>query len=187
NHRNGDFRPYVFVTRDGGNAFRSIAANLPAGDAPDYVHVVREDPVNPNLLYLGTDVGLYLSLDQGRSWRRWENGFPTTPVTDLKVHPRDRELIVATHGRSIWVVDVAPLQGLTQEVIAANEPVLFDPAAGLQFGSSPVGSQNGGEYYGHTWFRGDNRPYGAEIVYYNPAEANGQVSITIADAQGNVV
>src|SRR5690606_12647698 len=99
----------------------------------------------------------------------------------------DRELIVATHGRSIWVVDVAPLQGLTQEVIAANEPVLFDPAAGLQFGSSPVGSQNGGEYYGHTWFRGDNRPYGAEIVYYNPSEAEAPVSITIADAAGNLV
>jgi hypothetical protein len=187
NHRNGDFRPYVFVTHDGGSTFRSIAADLPAGDAPDFVHVVREDPVNPNLLYLGTDVGLYLSLDQGKSWRRWENGFPTTPVTDLKIHPRDRELIVGTHGRSIWVVDVAPLQELTAELIAAGESVLFQPAPGLQFGSRPVGSQNGGEYYGHSWFRGDNRPYGADIIYYNASASESEVSISIAAADGNVV
>jgi photosystem II stability/assembly factor-like uncharacterized protein len=181
NHRNGDFRPYVFVTRDGGNTFRSIAADLPAGDGPDYVHVIREDPVNPALLYLGTDVGLYFSLDQGQSWRRWENGFPTTPVADLKIHPRDRELIVATHGRSLWIVDVAPLQSLTPAVIAAGEAVLFEPAPGLQFSSRNVG----GGYPAQAWFEGDNRPYGAEIVYYNPTESD--VSITIADAAGNVV
>ena len=183
NHRNGDFRPYVFITRDGGNTFRSIASNLPGGDAPDFVHVVREDPVNPNLLYLGTDVGLYLSLDQGQSWRKWENGFPTVPVHDLKIHPRDRELIVGTHGRSLWIVDLAQLQGLTPDVIAAAEPVLFQPAAGLQYGSRSVG----GESTGHSWFRGDNRPYGAEIVYFNPTASETPVSITIADAQGNVV
>ncbi|HEX2168361.1 MAG TPA: hypothetical protein VHG09_14095 [Longimicrobiales bacterium] len=183
NHRNGDFRPYVFVTRDGGNTFRSIAANLPAGDGPDYVHVVREDPVNPNLLYLGTDVGLYLSLDQGQSWRKWGHGFPTVPVHDLKIHPRDRELIVGTHGRSIWIIDVAPLQGLTPDVIAASEPVLFEPAAGLQYSSPSVG----GGYPGQAWFQGDNRPYGAEIIYYSPTESDESVTITIADAQGNVV
>jgi hypothetical protein len=187
NHRNGDFRPYVFVTRDGGNSFRSIAGNLPAGDAPDYVHVVREDPVNPDLLYVGTDVGLYLSLDQGRNWRRWKNGFPTAPVTDLKIHPRDRELIVATHGRSLWVVDVAALQQLTAAVIAANDAVLFPPAPGLQYGSPPVASQNGGEYHGHSWFRGDNRTYGADIVYYNPAASESRVNISITDANGRVV
>jgi photosystem II stability/assembly factor-like uncharacterized protein len=183
NHRNGDFKPYVFVTRDGGDTFRSMAANLPAADAPDFVHVVREDPVNPNVLYLGTDVGLYLSLDQGQSWRRWENGFPTVPVHDLRIHPRDRELIVATHGRSIWIVDVAPLQNLTPEMIAAVGPVLFQAAPGLQYGSRSVG----GGSTGHAWFRGDNRPYGAEIVFYNPTAADSPVSISIADAQGNPV
>jgi hypothetical protein len=182
NHRNGDFRPYVFVTRDGGDTFRSIAADLPAGDGPDFVHVVREDPVNPNLLYLGTDVGLYLSLDQGQSWRRWENGFPTVPVHDLRIHPRDRELIVGTHGRSIWVVDVAPLQNLTPQVIAAGEPVLFQTAPGLQYSSRNVG----GGSPGHSWFRGDNRPYGAEIAYYNPTAAD-SVRITITDAGGHQV
>jgi hypothetical protein len=187
NHRRGDFRPYVFVTRDGGASFRSIATNLPA-DGPDFVHVIREDPVNPNLLYVGTDVGVYLSLDQGRSWRRWGNGFPTVPVHDLKVHPRDRELIVATHGRSLWIIDVAPLQQLTPSVIAAAAaPVLFEPAPGLAYGSPPVASGIGGEYHGHAWFRGDNRPFGAEIVWYSPEQAAGPVQFVITDAAGDTV
>jgi len=168
NHRVGDHTPYVFITRNGGQSFTSISNNLPT-DGPDFVHVIREDPVNPNLLYVGTDVGLYYSLNQGGSWTRWTNGFPTVPVHDLRVHPRDKELIVATHGRSIWVVDVAPLQGLTTQVLAAaDRPVLFDPAAGLQYSSPPVVSSIGGEYYGNSWFRGDNRAYGAEIAWYNP-------------------
>jgi hypothetical protein len=186
NHRRGDFKPYVFVTRDGGGTFRSIAANLPA-DGPDFVHVIREDPVNANLLYVGTDVGLYISLDQGQSWRRWLNGFPTVPVHDLRVHPRDRELVVATHGRSLWVVDVAPLQQLTPAVLAGSGPVLFESAPGLQYGSRPVASSIGGEYHGHSWFRGDNRPFGAEILYYNPAQSDTAISVVITDARGDTV
>ncbi|MGH7471277.1 MAG: WD40/YVTN/BNR-like repeat-containing protein, partial [Longimicrobiales bacterium] len=98
NHREGDFTPYVFSTADGGRTFRSIANNLPKG-GPDFVHVIREDPVNRDLLYVGTDVGVYVSLDRGGSWQKLMNGLPTVPVHDLKVHPRDRELIAGTHGR----------------------------------------------------------------------------------------
>lgn len=185
NHRRGDHKPYMFVTRDGGNSFTSIASNLPT-DGPDFVHVIREDPVNANLLYVGTDVGLYYSLNQGQSWTRWTNGFPTVPVHDLKVHPRDRELIVGTHGRSIWVVDVAPLQQLTPQVLAAAQPVLFEPAAGLLYSSPPVVSSIGGEYYGNSWFRGDNKPFGAEIQYFNPS-ATEPVRIEIRDGQGALV
>jgi hypothetical protein len=186
NHRRGDHRPYVFVTRDGGGTFRPIVANLPA-DGPDFVHVIREDPVNPNLLYVGTDIGLYISLDQGQSWRRWTNGFPTVPVHDLKIHPRDRELVVATHGRSLWVVDVAPLQQLTAPVIAAGPaPRLFEPAPGLQYGSRPVASGIGGEYHGHSWFRGDNKPFGAEITYYNPSMTD-MVRIAFINERGDTV
>jgi hypothetical protein len=181
-HRRGNFQPYVLVTRDGGNTFRSIASNLPTG-GPDFVHVVREDPVNPNLLYVGTDVGLYLSLDQGQNWHRWTNGFPTTPVHDLKIHPRDRELIVGTHGRSIWVVDVAPLQQLTQRLLAGTDPVLFEGSPGLQF---PTPSSGGGST-GHSFWRGDNRASNATVHYWLPSQVNGEVQLTVTDAGGNVI
>jgi photosystem II stability/assembly factor-like uncharacterized protein len=184
NHRRGDFRPYVLMTRDGGRSFRSIASNLPT-DGPDFVHVIREDPVNPELLYVGTDVGLYVSVDGGASWTRWTNGFPTTPVHDLRVHPRDRELIVATHGRSIWIVDVAPLQQVPR-LAAAREPVLLQSPPALRYSSPPVASQIGGEYHGHSWFRGDNRAFGADITYWLPAAAD-SAAITIRNAAGDTL
>ena len=165
-HRANDFTPYVFATDDGGRSFRSIAAGLPTG-GPDFVHVVREDPVNPDLLYVGTDVGAYASLDRGRSWFRFMNGLPTVPVHDLQVHPRDHELIAGTHGRSIWIVDVAPLQQLGTTTLAADQPTFFAPKPGLQFGLAPTG----GEDTGHQFFHGTSPDYGAELAYYIPAGA----------------
>jgi hypothetical protein len=163
NHRNGDFTPYVFVTDDGGRTFRSIAGNLPRG-GPDFVHVIREDPVNPNLLYVGTDVGVYTSFNRGGSWQRFMTGFPTTPVHDLQIHPRDRELIAGTHGRSIWVVDVAPLQQFTPQLAAAATPVLLQPKPALAYSDVPVG----GESPGHKVFQAQSPPFGGEITYYVP-------------------
>ncbi|MYJ69895.1 MAG: hypothetical protein F4087_15505, partial [Gemmatimonadetes bacterium] len=116
-HRTNDFTPYVYVSDDGGDTFRSIAAGLPTGSL-DFVHVVREDPRNENLLFVGTDLAVYASLDRGASWRRFMESMPTVPVHDLRIHPRDRELIAGTHGRSIWIVDIAPLQDLTTQVLA---------------------------------------------------------------------
>ena len=163
NHRNGDFTPYVFVTDDNGRTFRSIAANLPRG-GPDFVHVVREDPVNPNLLYLGTDVGAYISLNRGGSWQKFMNGLPTVPVHDLQVHPRDRELIAGTHGRSIWVVDVAPLQQFNAQLVASAAPVLLQSKPALAYTDVPVGGESGG----HKVFQAQSPPFGAEITYYVP-------------------
>ncbi|MDP9347878.1 MAG: glycosyl hydrolase, partial [Gemmatimonadota bacterium] len=164
-HRDDDYAPYLFVTTNAGRSFRSIAGGLPKG-GPDFVHVVREDPVNPNLLFVGTDVGLYLSLDRGATWQRFMNGMPTVPVHDLQIHPRDRELIAGTHGRSIFVVDIAPLQQLKTGALAAG-PVLFQPKPALQYGSPPVG----GESAGHQVFAVPSPTYGAEITYYVPAGA----------------
>jgi hypothetical protein len=180
-HRTGDFTPYVFMTTDDGRTFRSISSNLPTG-APDFVHVIREDPVSRELLYVGTDVGAYVSLDRGGSWRRFMNGLPTVPVHDLRVHPRDRELIAGTHGRSIWIVDVAPLQQLAGRTFAANETVFFAPAPALQYGETPVG----GESTGHMYFQAPNPVYGAHLVYYNPSSVSpGQLVIT--DVRGDTM
>jgi photosystem II stability/assembly factor-like uncharacterized protein len=159
-HRTNDFTPYVYVTEDRGETFRSISANLPTGK-PDFVHVIREDPINENLLFVGTDVGVYVSTNRGGNWQRFMEGLPTTPVHDLKIHPRDRELVAGTHGRSIWIVDIAPLQELTDEVLAADLH-FFTPKPGHQFASPPIG----GESTGHQWFAERSAPYGAEMVYH---------------------
>ena len=158
-HRTNDFTPYVYVTEDGGQSFRSIAGDLPTG-GPDFVHVIRQDLVNPDLLFVGTDVGLYVSTDRGRRWQKFMEGLPTTPVHDLKIHPRDHELIAATHGRSIWIVDIAPLQQMTDEVLAADVH-LFDPKPAFQYGTPLVG----GESTGQQFFEVPTALYGAEIVY----------------------
>jgi hypothetical protein len=163
-HRADDFTPHLYVTTDGGESFRSIATGLPTG-RPDYIHVIREDPYNPNLLFVGTDVGVYMSLDRGVSWERFMNGLPTVPVHDLKIHPRERELIAGTHGRSVWIVDIAPLEQLAGSSLG-DDLVLFDPKPALQYGESPIG----GESTGQRSFGGESVRYGAEIVYWIPGE-----------------
>lgn len=159
-HRTNDFTPYVYVTDDGGRSFRSIVSDLPTGSA-DFVHVIREDPRNEHLLFVGTDVGAYVSTDRGESWQRFMEGLPTVPVHDLEIHPRDRELIAATHGRSLWIVDIAPLQDLTDQVLA-NGAALFEPRRAFQFGMKP----RGGESYAQAWFARPTPGSEAEISYY---------------------
>lgn len=160
NHRRNDFAPYVFATEDGGRTFRSIVANLPTG-SPDFVHVIKEDPRNENLLFVGTDVGAYVSTDRGKSWQRFMNGLPTVPVHDLEIHPRDRDLIAATHGRSIWIVNIAALEDLSDAVLA-SDAALMTPNPGFQFGGEP----RGGESTGQQWFQRPTPGSGAEITYY---------------------
>jgi hypothetical protein len=171
----------VFATDDGGQTFRSIVSNLPTG-APDYVHVVREDPVNPDLLYLGTDVGVYISFNRGGSWQKFMSGLPTVPVRDLKIHPRDRELIAATHGRSFWIVDVAPLQQVNANVLASNA-FLFEPSPAFHFGTPPTG----GEFTAQLYFEAPNPGSGAEIRYWLGSAQSGQVRIAILDSRGDTV
>lgn len=103
-HRNDDQAPYLFRTTDYGATWQSLVNNLPANGS---VHVIREDPRNKDLLYVGTEFALFASLDSGASWHRLRNGLPTIPIHDLFIHPRDRELVIGTHGRSIYVMDVA--------------------------------------------------------------------------------
>ena len=173
NHRTNDFTPYVYVTEDGGKTFRSIVGNLPTG-GPDFVHVLEEDPLNENLLFVGTDVGAYVSTDRGKSWQKFMNGLPAVPVHDLEVHPRDHELIAATHGRSIWIVDVTPLEQLTDAVLAADG-ALFAPKPAYQFGTEP----RGGESYAQQWFERPTPGSQAEISYWVGESA----AKTLADQQ----
>jgi photosystem II stability/assembly factor-like uncharacterized protein len=184
NHRTNDFTPYVYVTTDFGKTFRSIVHNLPKG-GPDYVHVLREDPFNRDLLFVGTDVGAYVSRDRGASWQRFMTGLPTVPVHDLKIHPREHELIAATHGRGIWIVDITPLEQLTGEVLAASA-WLFQPKTAYEYGE-PV---RAGGSPGHKYFRSPSPAYGAEIVYRlttGSTDRRAQTKIVITDVRGDTV
>ena len=180
NHRRGDFTPYLFVTNDAGRTFRSIAGGLPRG-AADFVHVVREDTKNQDLLFVGTDVGAYLSGDRGATWQKFMTGLPNTPVHDLKIHPRDAELIAATHGRGFWIADIAPLQQLTKTV-AAMPAYLFTPRTAFQWGEAPV---EGGSL-GNQLFQSPSPPYGADI-WYRLTKSGGATRVVIQDVNGDTL
>ncbi|MEQ8331374.1 MAG: hypothetical protein RH859_13020 [Longimicrobiales bacterium] len=181
NHRRNDFTPYAFVSDDGGGTFRSVAADLPTGGV-DFLHVITEDPHNENLLFVGSDVGAYVSTDRGGSWQRFGVGLPTVPVHDLEIHPRDRELIAGTHGRSIWIVGIAALEGLTDAVVA-DGAALFEPAPGLQFGSAA----RGGESTGQMAFSRPTPGSNAHVHYYVGEELAAALAdaADAAEADGN--
>jgi len=181
NHRENDFTPYLFVTTDFGRTFRAIANNLPRG-GPDFIHVVREDPHNRDLLFVGTDVGVYASLDRGASWQKFMTGLPTVPVHDLRIHPRDRELIAGTHGRSIWIVDIAPLEQM-QGAVIARTPYLFVPKTAYQYGEQPAGGGN----TGHKVFQAASPQYGAEITYRLGSGSPRRTRIIITDVSGDTI
>jgi hypothetical protein len=179
-HRSDDLRPYLYVTRNYGAAWESIVANLPAAGN---IQVVREDPRNRDLLYVGTEFGLYVSVNGGKQWQRFMNGLPTARVDDILVHPRDNDLIVATHARSIWIADdVTPLQQMASA--GAQDVVLFDIRPAIAYlPDRQRGQQTGGQ----KAFAGENPPRGAMINYYLKAPASAGVTITIADVIGRTV
>lgn len=163
NHRRSDWTPYLFRVDDYGARWTSLATP----ELDGYALVLVQDPVAPELLFLGTEFGLWVSFDAGRSWGRWTHGVPTASVMDLAIHPREHDLIVATHGRALYVLDdIRPLRALAGR--AAGEPLtLFEVAPAQQYQPQPnildtINSQ--------SEFQGENRPYGALVSFYLEAE-----------------
>ncbi len=179
-HRTDDHRPYVFKTTDFGATWTSIAGNLPNGN----VNVVREDPKSRNLLYLGTEYAVYVSLNGGREWKKFMTGLPTVRIDDLLVHPRDNDLIVGTHGRSIWIVDdITPLQQLGDQAMGTDAH-LFDVRPATRWVEDIMLARGAG---GARHFRGANPPGGTAISYYLTAAPSGDVKIQITDMNGAVI
>lgn len=178
-HRSDDLKPYVFVTRDFGKTWQNITGNLPAFGN---VQVVREDPKNKDLLYVGTEFGLYVSLSGGKEWQKFMNNLPTVRVDDILVHPRDGDLIVATHGRGVWIADdITPLQQFTAS--SAPDAALFEIRPAVAF----LNDQQGGQYVGgQKHFVGENGPRGA-MIHYQLKGAATDVKITIADGTGKTI
>jgi len=171
----------VFVSNDFGKTFRSISANLPT-DGPGSAYVIREDPVNPNLLYVGTETGVFASLNKGQSWFPLRANLPTVPVYDLKIHPRDHELIAATHGRGVEILDIAPLQQTIANTLV-SQVHLFTPSPAFEYGQMLPGSEPRAQ---RPW-KGEGGPSGAEIVYRLAAPVAGQVRVAIVDAAGDTI
>ena len=174
----GDYTPYAYMTTDYGQTWRRITGNLPARG---WVHVVRQDPKNPDLLFLGTEFGIFASWDRGGGWHSIRNGMSAAPVRDLWVHPRDNDLIIATHGRGIYILeDIAPLQKLGDAMAA--DAYLFDIRPATRW----VMWASDGNLGQRVWV-GDNPPNGAVIQYYLKAAAQQPVEATISDPGGKVV
>jgi len=178
-HRSGKFSPLAFRSGDRGKSWTSIAGDLPV-DHP--VKVVREDPVNPDVLYAGTEFALFLSIDRGKHWTPF-GGLPTVAVDDILVHPRDRDLVIATHGRSLFVIDdMTPVEELTAET-RAKGAVFFPVRKALGRALLP-GFE---EWSGSTRFRGANPPEGAILSYWIKEGGPDPVKIEIKNAQGQTV
>lgn len=180
-HKFDDYRPYIFKTTDGGKSFSNITGNLPANA---YVWVVREDPKNPNLLYAGTELGLYASYD-GRNWFELNmKNFPRVAVHDILIHPRDNDLILATHGRSLWVFDDAtPVQKLNAEILQ-KEAHLFETRPAYRYAT--MMTRYG---IGDKPFRGQNPPNGALVTYFlkDKVDAKTPVRMQIFDSANKMV
>ena len=171
-YRDDDITPYLYRTDDLGKHWTSISKGLP----DEAINVVREDPVNPDVLYVGTDRGVYVSLDRGASWQSFQGNLPNVPVHDLAIHPRERELIAGTHGRSVWIADVLPMQELTAKL--RNEAVRLFPVEDVQaerdWQSRPA------EWFDET----DDLPK-LQGSYW--AKQAGPVTLTVSNSDGQTV
>jgi photosystem II stability/assembly factor-like uncharacterized protein len=181
-HTFGDMRPYAYKSSDYGKTWKSIIA--PGSPVRGYAHVIKEDLVNPNLLFLGTEFGLWISLDGGAQWSRYKGGdFPAVAVRDLAIHPRDNDLVVATHGRGIWIIDdITPLRALTPAALASDVVFIRARPTVLKIPA------NGGWANGDASYTGDNPTDAAVITYYlKKRHIFGDMKIEVLDAAGKLV
>jgi photosystem II stability/assembly factor-like uncharacterized protein len=177
NYRNDDYGNYLFASDDYGETWRDLTGTLPSGRI---VRTVREDPRNPDVLYLGTEFGAFLSTDRGESWMELTLGLPTVAVNDLVIHPRDNDLILGTHGRGIWILDnINALQEVGAAMGAAAHLFSTGPAEQIRYRSEKG-------HAGNMIFRGDNPPAGAILDFWL-ADEDQEAELTVHDQAGGVV
>jgi photosystem II stability/assembly factor-like uncharacterized protein len=183
-HTSSDPAPYVYATHDFGKTWTPLVAPADEKGVRGYAHVIKEDEVNAQLLFLGTEFGLFISVDGGANWAPFTGGhLPAVAVRDLAIHPRDNDLVIATHGRGIWIVDdITPLRTL-------NTKILSSEAAFLSARPVPQRIEaNGGWANGAAAFVGENPSAGAVITYFQRTRhLFGKLKIDVLDSQGAVV
>ncbi len=177
-HRMNDFSPYIFMTENFGNTWQKISTDLPQDD---YVKVVRQDPHNPNLLFAGMEHGIYASWNKGKNWEKINIDLPNVSVRDLRIHKRDRDLIVGTHGRGAYILDdIRPLEELTSaegkelHLFPVREAVLWNMFWRL-------------ENLGDRTYKAKNPEYGAYINFYLNQDTKEPIDIQIKDGSGNLI
>ncbi len=161
-YRRFNYTPYAYRTKNYGKTWERI---IDATDVKSYTLSIVQDIENPNLLFLGTDDGLYISFDAATSWQKWTEGYPTVSTKDLVIHPREHDLVLGTFGRAVWVLDdIRPLRALAvDKTILNSDAKLFDPPTAYQAAyQQPTGSRFGGD----AIYNGENRKEGAMITYY---------------------
>ena len=174
-HQNDDLRPYIYKTNDYGKSWTKIVSGIPENT---FVRAVREDPKKRGLLYAGTETGMFVSFNDGANWRALKLNLPTTPVHDLVV--KNDDLVLATHGRSFWILDdVSPLRQFTDQ-ITAQDVHLYTPAIAYRF-------HNPSDEERKSVLAGQNPPPGAVIYYYVKNAPKGETTIEILDSAGAVV
>jgi photosystem II stability/assembly factor-like uncharacterized protein len=177
-HREDDFAPHVFKTTDFGRTWTSLRGDLPA---LGYAQVIREDPSVPDLLYVGTEVGIFASWDGGRRWISIRNGLPPVSVRDIKVHPQENDLIIGTHGRGAFILDdLTPLQQIARA--SGTDAHLFPirPAVRWQLWGRDAA-------LGQKTYAAENPPYGALISVYLRTDAADTAVVTVRDATGAAI
>jgi photosystem II stability/assembly factor-like uncharacterized protein len=179
NHHNGDMKTYAYATSDYGRTWRSLIGPGASG----YAHVVRQDLENPDLLFLGTELGLFISLDGGGHWARFTANLPAVSVFDLAIQPRESDLIIATHGRGIYILDdITPLRNLSRSVLAADVALLPSAPSVMAL---PAFEQ---DFPGDDEFVGSNPEEAASICYYlKKRHIFGDLKVEVYDAQGKLL
>jgi S1-C subfamily serine protease/photosystem II stability/assembly factor-like uncharacterized protein len=179
-HRSDDDKPYVYVTEDYGQTWKPLMGNLPAFGS---TRCLREDVQNQNLLFCGTEFAVFASINRGAYWTKINSNLPTVAVHELAIHPTAGEMVAATHGRSLWVVDVTPLRQMTPDVVKSSAH-LYAPTATTQWRREPdVGSIYGN---GSKKFYGQNPQRGAAI-YYSLGKKPGKIGLKVVDYAGKTV
>jgi photosystem II stability/assembly factor-like uncharacterized protein len=183
-HTFGDPAPYLYVTHDYGKSWSALVEPHDPKGVRGYAHVIKEDLEDPRLLFLGTEFGLWISLDAGAHWAQFKGrNFPAVAVRDLAIQPRDADLVLATHGRGIWIIDdITPLRHLTPQLLAAEAAFVS---------ARPVQQRlevSGGWPLGAAAYSGENPPDGAVITYYQRSRhLFGKLKIEVLNEQGQVV
>ncbi|MBI2834523.1 MAG: hypothetical protein HYX76_08885 [Acidobacteria bacterium] len=178
-HRSDDYANYLFKSTDRGRTFTSIVGDLPANRV---IRAVHEDPKNANLIYIGTEFGFFFSIDGGRHWVQLRSNLPTVAVNDFVIHPRDNDLVLATHGRGIWILDnLDAIQQLAPAVLTSDAHLFtIEDAEMIRYADLKA-------HTGDMIFRGENPPAGAVIDYYLREVPATDIALTVHDASGNEI